>query len=158
MSMSLENLLDELVKEGKLKRQDTGVNYLNSLLDAAKRNFEAAALVKGKIDEAAFKLVYDGLLQIGRLILLLNGYRPDDAEQHKTTFLVAGELLGKEYNDLISKIQRFRIKRNICIYEPKGLINKSEVGAIHRIFQEFWRKVRIYLKEKNPQLKLFNEF
>lgn len=158
MSMSLENLLDELVKEGKLKRQDTGVNYLNSLLDAAKRNFEAAALVKGKIDEAAFKLVYDGLLQIGRLILLLNGYRPDDAEQHKTTFLVAGELLGKEYNDLISKIQRFRIKRNICIYEPKGLINKSEVEAIHRIFQEFWRKVRIYLKEKNPQLKLFNEF
>lgn len=156
--MSLENLLDELVKEGKLKRQDTGVNYLNSLLDAAKRNFEAAALVKGKIDEAAFKLVYDGLLQIGRLILLLNGYRPDDAEQHKTTFLVAGELLGKEYNDLISKIQRFRIKRNICIYEPKGLINKSEVEAIHRIFQEFWRKVRIYLKEKNLQLKLFNEF
>lgn len=156
--MSLKNLLDELVKEGKLKRQDTGVNYLNSLLDAAKRNFEAAALVKGKIDEAAFKLVYDGLLQIGRLILLLNGYRPDDGEQHKTTFLVAGELLGKEYNDLISKIQRFQIKRNICIYEPKGLINKSEVEAIHRIFQEFWRKVRIYLKEKNPQLKLFNEF
>jgi len=156
--MSLKNLLDELVKEGKLKRQDTGVDYLNSLLEAAKRNFEAAALVKGKVDEAAFKLVYDGLLQIGRLILLLNGYRPDDGEQHKTTFLVAGELLGKEYNYLINKIQRFRIKRNICIYEPKGLINKSEVKAIYRVFQEFWRKVRIYLKEKNPQLKLFNEF
>jgi len=156
--MSLESLLDELVKEGKLKRQGTGVDYLNSLLGAAKRNFEAAALVKGKVDEAAFKLVYDGLLQIGRLILLLNGYRPDDGEQHKTTFLVAGELLGKEYNDLIRKIQKFRIKRNICIYEPKGLINKSEAEAIYRIFQEFWRKVRIYLKEKNPQLKLFNEF
>jgi len=156
--MSLKNLLDELVKEGKLKRQDTGVDYLNSLLEAAKRNFEAAALVKGKVDEAAFKLVYDGLLQIGRLILLLNGYCPDDGEQHKTTFLVAGELLGKEYNYLINKIQRFRIKRNICIYEPKGLINKSEVEAIYRVFKEFWRKVRIYLKEKNPQLKLFNEF
>lgn len=108
MRMSLKNLLDELVKEGKLKRQDTGVDYLNSLLDAAKRNFEAATLVKGKVNEAAFKLVYDGLLQIGRLILLLNGYRPDDGEQHKTTFLVAGELLGKEYNDLIGKIQRLR--------------------------------------------------
>ena len=156
--MSLENLLDELVKEGKLKRQDTDVDYLNGLIDAAKRNLEAAALVKGKIDEAAFKLVYDGLLQIGRLILLLNGYRPDDGEQHKTTFLVVGELLGKEYNDLISKIQKFRIKRNICIYEPKGLINKSEAEAIYRIFQEFWHKVRIYLKEKNPQLNLFNEF
>lgn len=102
MNMSLKKLLNQLVKEGKLQRQDTGVDYLNSLLNAAKRNFEAAALVKGKIDEAAFKLVYDGLLQIGRFILLLNGYRPDDGEQHKTTFLVAGELLGKKYNGLIS--------------------------------------------------------
>ncbi|MCK4430227.1 MAG: hypothetical protein KAW19_02895, partial [Candidatus Aminicenantes bacterium] len=58
------------------------INYLNNLLVSAKRNFEAAALVKEKVDEAAFKLVYDGLLQIGRLILLMNGYRPDDGEQH----------------------------------------------------------------------------
>lgn len=156
--MNLEGLLNRLVKEGKLRKQDTDIEYLNNLLDSARRNFDAAALVKGKVDEAAFKLVYDGLLQIGRLILLLNGYRPDDGEQHKTTFLVAGEILGREYHNLIKKIQKFRIKRNECIYEPRVLISKGEAEAIYKTSQEFWRRVRLYLQMKNPQLKLFKEF
>jgi len=158
MNMSLKNLLNKLIKEGKLKRQDTGIDYLNNLLDAARRNFEAAAIVKGKVDEAAFKLVYDGLLQIGRVILLVNGYRPDDGEQHKTTFFVSGEFLGKELNDLIKKIQKFRIKRNDCIYEPRGIISRSEAEAIYRTSQEFWSKVKSYLQKRNPQLELFKEF
>lgn len=153
--MSLADLLSQLIKEGKLQKQQTGLDYLNGLLAAAKRNFEAAELVKDHIDEAAFKLAYDGLLQIGRLIVLLNGYRPADGEQHKTTFLVAGEFLGREYHDLISKIQRSRIKRNDCLYEPHGLISKSEVDALLKIAREFWAKARKYLEAKNPQLKLF---
>lgn len=156
--MSLKNLLNNLIKEGKLKRQDTGIDYLNNLLDAAQRNFEAASFVKGKVDEAAFKLVYDGLLQIGRVILFLNGYRPDNGEQHKTTFYVAGEFLGKEFNDLIKKIQKFRIKRNDCIYEPRGLISGSDAEAIYKTSQEFWSKAKAYLQKQNPQLKLFKEF
>ena len=158
MRMSLEDLLDRLTKEGKLKRQETDIDFLNNLLDSAQKNFEAASLIRGKVDEAAFKLVYDGLLQLVRLVLLLNGYRPGDGEQHKTTFSVAGELLGEEYKTLIEKIQKFRKKRNICVYEPRGVINKSEVESIYRTSQEFWRKVRKYLREKSPQLRLFDEF
>lgn len=153
--MNLENLLRNLLKEGKLKKQTPDINYLNNLLAAAKRNFDAASLVADKVDEAAFKLVYDGLLQIGRVVVLLNGFRPDDGEQHKTTFFVAGEILGKEFDDLIHKIQKFRVKRNDCIYEPTGLISKAETEAIFKTAKEFWLKVRIYLEEKNPQLKLF---
>lgn len=99
--MSLEESLNRLVKEGKLKRQSTDIAYLNNLLDAARRNFEAASLVKEKVEEAAFKLAYDGLLQIARVVLLINGYLPDDGEQHKTTFMVAGELLGSDFKSLI---------------------------------------------------------
>lgn len=156
--MILEKLLDDLVKEGKLKKQEASLNYLDALLDAAKRNFNAAEIVRDQIEEAAFKLVYDGLLQIGRAVVLLNGYRPDDGEQHKTTFMVAGEILGKDYQELISKIQKFRIKRNDCLYEPRGLITKSETEAIFATAREFWLKVRKYLESKNPQLKLFKEF
>ena len=77
---------------------------------------------------------------------------------HKTTFLVAGELLGEDYHNLIRRIQKFRIKRNDCIYDPKGLISKIETDAIFKVSEEFWGKVKIYLEEKNPQLKLFNVF
>ena len=156
--MSLKESLNRLLKEGKLKRQSTDIGYLNQLLDAARRNFEAASLVKEKVEEAAFKLAYDGLLQIGRVILLINGYLPDDGEQHKTTFLVAGELLGNEFENLIMKIQKFRIKRNDCIYDPRGLISKSDAEAIYKTAREFWLKVRAYLRKRDPQLELFEEF
>ena len=155
--MSSRNLFERLSKEGKLKPQKADIDYLNALLDAARRNFEAALVVRGRVDEAAFKLFYDGLLQISRVVVLLNGYRPDDGEQHKTTFLAAGEILGPEYEDLIRKIQKLRIKRNICIYDPKEFIGKSETNAIYNTAKKFWSKVRVYLANANPQLQLFKE-
>lgn len=155
--MNSKNLLNELIKTGKLKKQATDIHYLNGLLEAAKRNFEAAGLVKSKVDEAAFKLIYDGLLQISRVVIMLNGYRPDDGEQHKTTFTVAGELMGSGFREFIDKIQRFRIKRNNCVYEPTGLITKSEVEAILDTAKEYWPKVKKYLQAKNPQLQLFED-
>ena len=157
MKMNSRALFDRLEKEGKLKRQKADADYLNALLDAAGRNFEAALVVRGQVDEAAFKLFYDGLLQISRVILLLNGLRPDDGEQHKTTFLAAGEILGPEYEDLIRKIQKLRVKRNLCLYDPQGLIGKSETEAMYITAKKFWNKVRSYLEKTNPQLRLFGK-
>lgn len=155
MKMSLEKELNSLLRAGKIKHQGTESAYIEKMLESAHRNFEAAKLVRGEIEEAEFKLIYDGLLQISRAILLLNGYRPDDGEQHKTTFYVAGLILGKEYNDLIARIQRFRIKRNNCIYEPQGFVSQSEADAILSVSKEFWHKAKQYLRKKDPQLKLF---
>ena len=155
--MNSKDFINELVSKGKLKKQTTDMSYLNGLIEAAKRNFDAAAFVKNKMDEAAFKLIYDGLLQISRAVVMLNGYRPDDGEQHKTTFLAAGYLMGVEFHDLTDRIQKFRIKRNNCVYEPKGLITGSEVDAILNTAKEYWPRVKRYLQSKNPQLKLFKD-
>lgn len=110
--MSLKNLLDKLLQEGKIRKQDTDINYLNNLLNSARQNFSSAKYnLKGHFYETAFKSTYDGLLQISRALLLLNGYRPDDGEQHKTTFMVAGAVLGEEFKELIERIDRYRVKR-----------------------------------------------
>jgi hypothetical protein len=154
---SLKDSLARLEREGKLKRQRTGDDYLNDLLEAARRNFEAAGLLRGRVAEAAFKLYYDGILQISRTVVLMSGYRTDDGGQHKTTFLAAGEILGPGYEDLIRKIQKFRIKRNDCLYDPKGLIGSAETEAIHKTAVAYWRRVRAYLEKQNPQLTLFKD-
>ncbi|MBN2266218.1 MAG: hypothetical protein JW775_10440 [Candidatus Aminicenantes bacterium] len=153
--MTSESSLARLEREGRLKRQEPDMGAMNDLLDAARRNFEAAKVVQGKIDEAAFKLYYDGLLQIGRVVLLGAGFRPADGEQHKTTFEAAGAILGPEFSDLIRKIQKFRIKRNVCVYDPGDLIGKAETDAIQRTARSFWAKVRRYLADRDPQLRLF---
>jgi uncharacterized protein (UPF0332 family) len=155
--MSLDSSLDKLIREGKLRRQIAEAPYLNDLLEAAHRNFDAARLLQGRVDEAAFKLYYDGLLQVGRAVLLREGLRPDDGEQHKTTFLAAGLILGPGLEDLIRKIQKFRIKRNESIYDPKGLVGASEAEAIYQTAKSFWNLVRDHLEKANPQPGLFED-
>ncbi len=155
--MNLQSLLNKLIKEGKIKKQDTDVNYLNGLLNSAQGNFSSAKYnLNGNFYDTAFKSTYDGLLQISRTILLLNGYRPDDGEQHKTTFLVAGTILGKELEELIGRIDRYRIKRNRAIYQPITFISRKESEDILKTAKEYWHSAKRYLKEKNLQLELFN--
>lgn len=157
MSKNLENLLEELLKSGKIKRQNTNVDYLNGLLNAAHQNFSATKYnLGGDFLDTAFKSAYDGLLQISRCILLLNGYLPDDGEQHKTTFIVAGAFLGESFTELIGKIDRYRIKRNIIIYQPTDFISKNDATGILESSKEYWLIVKKYLKDNNEQLELFD--
>lgn len=155
--MNSEDLLNKLLKEEKIKKQDADINYLNGLLSAAHQNFLAAKYnLDGDYPDTAFKSAYEGLLQISRTILFLNGYRPDDGEQHKTTFLVAGAFLGTDFKSLVEKIDRYRIKRNNAVYQPIDFISKNEAAGILESAKEYWRVAKNYLKEENGQLELFD--
>ena len=157
MNTNLENLLAKLLKEGKIKRQNTDISYLNGLLNSAHQNFNSAKYnIEGDFCETAFKSAYDGLLQISRVLLLLHGYKTNDGEQHKTTFIVAGAILGKEFRELIEKIDRYRIKRNRAVYQPISFISESEAESVLSTAKEYWILVKNYLKEKDFQLDLFD--
>ena len=144
------------MERGKIRKQDTDTHYVNGLLHAAHRNFLSAEYnCTGGFPDTAFKSAYDGILQVSRAILLLNGYRPDDGEQHKTTFLVAGALLGERFLKIAGKIDKYRVKRNSAVYQPVDLLSKSEALAIITSAKEYWNAVREYLKEKDNQLELF---
>lgn len=157
MKTNLKNLLNKLLKAGKIKKQDTDVSHLNASLYVASQNFAAAKYnLAGGYLESSFKSAYDGLLQISRVVLLLNGFRPIDGEQHKTTFAVAGEFLGREFRELIEIMDRYRIKRNNIIYEPLVLISKSEAENILKSSEEYWPIVKKYLKSRSRQLELFD--
>lgn len=158
MKMNSKRFLADLVQEGRLKEQEFDLRALNSQLRAAKRNIDAALVIFDIAEEAAFKCLYESLLQIGRLILAMNGFRPADGDQHKTTFIVAGELLGPDFDDLISKIHKYRIKRNRSIYETDIVISRTEALLILETARIFWHRAKNYLKNKNPQLELFEDF
>ncbi|MBN1494819.1 hypothetical protein JW911_03745 [Candidatus Peregrinibacteria bacterium] len=151
----MRNLLQNLENQGKLKKQQTGIDYINDLLYAAFRNLKASEANLVSFEETAFKAAYDGLLQISRAVLLINGYRPDDGEQHKTTFEVASHFLGPKFVKLIQRINFYRVTRNNCIYNPRGIITRTEAENILKTSKDFWGKVRLYLKSLSPQLELF---
>ena len=124
MTESLKSLLEKLENQGKLKKQKAGVDYLNDLLHAADRNFLAAAANIDDFEETAFKAAYDGILQISKVVLLLNGYKTDDGEQHKTTFEVAGAILGSKFGELINKINVYSYWVDIKKFGPKRARNR----------------------------------
>ena len=154
--MNLEELLNKLLGEGKIRKQATDQSYINGLLGSARQNFLAAKHNLNDFPETTFKSAYDGLLQISKALLLINGYRTDDGEQHKTTFLVAGMILGEKFHELISRVDRYRVKRNQAIYHPIGFISNSEAEAILETSEEYWRAVKSYLKQQEGQLELFD--
>lgn len=155
--MNLPNFLNQLEKEGKIKRQATDISHLNASLRAASDNLASARFnLKNGYKETAFKSAYDALLQISRVILLLNGFRPDDGEQHKTTFKVAGAILGEEFAELISRIDRFRIKRNSLIYDPLHAISAAEAASILESSRIYWNQAKKYLRSSTRQLELFD--
>src|SRR3989339_381949 len=154
--MNLEELFSKLAQEGKIRKQATDRSYLNGLLGSARQNFLAAKHNLNDFPETAFKSAYDGLLQISRTLLLDNGYQTDDGEQHKTTFLAAGVILGDRFKELVGRVDRYRIKRNQAVYQPIDFVSKSEAEAILQASGEYWRAVKSYLKEQDGQLELFN--
>ena len=147
MRMNSKRFLAELVHSGKLKEQSFDHHSYDNLLRGAKKNIDAALILMNREDEIAFKCIYEGLLQIGRLILSLNNLRPDDGDPHKTTFQAAGAILGSEFDDLIHKIQKYRIKRNRSVYESDLLISRNEVEAILDTARQFWSQAKSYLKK-----------
>jgi len=155
--MSLKKSLNNLLEEGKIKEQKTDIDYLNALLHSAKENFLSAKYnFDGEFYETAFKSSYDGLLQISRVVLLFNGYRPHGTEQHKTTFTVAVIILGKDFEDLIRKMDKYRVKRNNAIYHPVDFVSKKEAENILKISKEYWSVVQEYLLKENSQLNFFD--
>ena len=156
MKTSLENTLLELVKDGKLKKQETDRAYLQGLLKSAANNFQAAEANISRFNETAFKASYDGILQISRVILFVNGYRPHDGGQHKTTLSVAAAFIGDERGALVRKLDRYRKRRNDNIYHPVDLISRKEAVAIFKSAKEYYGLAQKYLREKDPQLKLFS--
>jgi uncharacterized protein (UPF0332 family) len=154
--MNLESLLNELLKQGKIKKQAADRQYLDGLLAAAHRNFQAAQAVLSCFNETSFKAAYDGLLQVSRAIMLINGYRPDDGGQHRTTFLAAGMLLGEKLQPLIKRLDHYRRIRNECVYQPADLVSNAEAEAILAAAREYWKEAKQYLRNKDKQLYLFD--
>ncbi len=72
-----------------------------------------------------------------------------------TTVEVAGIILGKSFNDLIHMFDQMRKKRNQFTYEPMLPLSMTEAKKALMTANKFYGKVRNYLDNKYPQLKLF---
>jgi uncharacterized protein (UPF0332 family) len=155
MKSHLENYLRTLESKGLLKKEKIGIDQVKALLMSASRNVSASEKNLSIDEEACYTLAYNAMLKIARALVFLQGYRPSDGQQHKTTIEVAGKSLGKEFNELIDMFNLMRKKRNQFIYDPTLPLSLTEAKIAFKSAIEFHNKVRVFLNEEYPQLKLF---
>ena len=97
--MNLKNYLENLAVKGLLKKEEIGQDQIKALIINAKRNLSAARKNLDIDEETAYTMAYSAMLKVARALIFIQGFRPDDGQQHKTTIDVAGKILGPDFNN-----------------------------------------------------------
>ncbi|MFA4842385.1 MAG: HEPN domain-containing protein [Candidatus Omnitrophota bacterium] len=149
----IDKLITKLEREGKIKKQKTGIVQIEALLKQAILDMEEAKKVVRLAERATYLLAYMAMLKAGRALLLLKGYVPDDGAQHKTVVEMTGAILGEKYKNITAQFETMRRKRNEMTYEAGALLSKSEAEKAFSDAIALIRKILAEVKTLNPQIE-----
>jgi len=116
-------MLDELEKEGYIKRLPVNKKKIEDALNLAKRDIKAAKVILRENDDWAFSIAYNAMLQAIRALMFSKGYRPSVKNQHISVVRFAELFLRKE--DVIV-FDRMRRKRHATIYNAAERFQKRK--------------------------------
>jgi len=150
----MNNTIERLKHEGKLREQTVGFVQVEGLLEDALKDIREAKMILGMSDRGVFLLAYQAMLKAGRALLFLENLRPADGAQHKTVIQVCEEILGKPFKTLAEQFETMRRKRHQLTYEYGSLLSHSEVKAALMDAEKWIRVIAEKAKVSNPQFKL----
>ena len=150
----LDKTISKLEKEGKIRKQESGLVQVEALLKESILDLGEAKKITHLATRATYLLAYMAMLKAGRALLLLKGYVPDDGAQHKTVVDVTSIILGEKYQNLTKQFETMRRKRNELTYEAGVLLSKSESEKAFLDAIALIKKILSEVKSQNPQLEL----
>lgn len=123
-------MLDELEREGYIKRLPEDKKKVKDALNLATRDAKVAKAVLKDDYDWAFSIAYNAMLQAIRALMFSKGYRPSGRNQHISVVMFA-ELFLREEDVII--LDRMRRKRHATIYDTAGTISEKEAeNAVER--------------------------
>jgi uncharacterized protein (UPF0332 family) len=149
-----EKLMQRLLKEGKLKKQEVGIVQVEQLLSQSLRDLREASKIRSIAETATYIMAYNGMLKAGRALLLLNGLLPDDGAQHRTVVEVTAAILGEKYKRITAHFEIMRKKRNELTYEAGTIVSATESKLAFDDAIELVKGILRKAKSQNPQLEL----
>lgn len=139
---------DDLLKSGKIKKQQVSVDEIKRAVSRAERDLKTARMVMAGDWDWGFAIAYNAVLQVSRAFMFAEGFRPTSHEGHKNTFAFMQVAMGKTYEDLITYFDRVRNKRNQAMYDVAGMISETEAKNLFKMAVDFVTLVRKILEEK----------
>jgi len=156
--MDYKDTVKIMLNQGLIKRQKVDFSHIEALLLRAQKDIVAAKANLEIDEEVTYNYAYLAMLRCGRSIVFMKGYRSVDGQQHKTIIELSGEILGKEFKNIIKKFDHMRRKRNKFTYDPFIPVSKIEAENALKTAEEFVKIVVELVQKENPQLRLgFNK-
>ncbi len=148
----MNDVISGLIRSGKLSRQKAGFSQVEGMLRAAIDDLEEAKKVRSVSGKATYLMAYNAMLKAGRALLLQNGLRPDDGEQHKTVVDATGSIMGSKYKELIIQFDVMRRKRNEFTYGAMSAASGAESSAALSDSVELIKWILKEIRKTNPQM------
>ncbi len=144
--MSLQNW----EKNNWLVKHKPTAGEITQLLGLADRDLKDSQ-AKDLTDDWKLTIAYNSALQSATAALLACGYRASREMHH---YRVIGSLAFtiNANVDLISKLDKFRKKRNISDYEIAGSVTEGEAKETLRLAKELRKEVAGWLGKAHPEL------
>lgn len=137
--------LDDLVKNGQLKKENTSKEDIAEFLQFAEDEIMAAKYNLTKFPLTAYKSAYDALIHGGNALIRFYGYRPTTKYTHVTITECVERVLGKKYGHLVGTFKRMRRKRHPLQYEARFLESQKEIEDTIKQAEELIKKIKQHI-------------
>jgi len=145
----------DLVAEGKLKKEKAiGIDQIHRFIRRAKKDLETAKIIMANDEGAALTLIYNAMFHAANALIRSQGYRPGNKFQHIGIIEAVKRTLGDDFEAIIFKFDKLRIKRNKFEYQAIYNISKTQLVSDIKDADAFIQVIEKYLKDRNPQLSL----
>ena len=137
---------ERYIKNNLLKKVNPDFDQIRHQLKRAEQDLQTAQ-ANLKIDVTwALTITYHAMIRACRALVYAKGYLPTANQSHKTVVELAGVILGKEYDDLISKLNRLRRRRHNFIYDSQNHVNTEEADAALETAKKLINKIKASVK------------
>jgi len=142
--MSLEKLLRDRIVEKTFPDKNLALKTLK----LASRDLKAAKdALKNENYDWSLAIAYNAMLQAGRSLMFLKGYRPYSQYKHVAVVQFVHEVFEKEITDgMVNVFNRMRKKRHRVVYEEPEIVSKDEAENAIKFAEEFVDKVSKIIK------------
>lgn len=142
--------LQDWLNEGRMKSHKTNRKEIEQIFAVFERDM-ADARAAGLSADRRFATAYSAALMAARATLAACGYRTSGEGGHYWTIQSLAFTL-KLDSKVISKLNKFRQKRNISDYEMTGMVSEQEVSEMVALAMELRNMVTAWLERNYPEL------
>lgn len=145
----------KFLRDKLIKRQRPDFKQIERQLKRAQKDLKTAKANLAIDLPWSFAIAYHAMMRASRALMYSRGYLPTTKKSHKTIVDFTRLVLGKEYDNLMSRFNRMRRQRHDFIYASKNHITLHEARLSLETAKRLINKIIVTVKKESPQKDFF---